>query len=176
METLIAEPKKKKKAPAKKTGSNKDIAASYNKFKEFEGRQYTGMKVGRSHKWNYEAGIWKETKITPDEWEISFSVTKHRVGKAPEGSGAPVGTEYNWYIMANQNVKKLDANTYSTAMSGFKFKLAHKRADKDKWSLSEHTQKKHMVKILQDFAGQLQKEIESEKPIRKPGLGKLPSL
>jgi hypothetical protein len=27
------------------------------------------------------------------------------------GSGAPIGTEYHWYILAHQNVRKLDANT-----------------------------------------------------------------
>ena len=71
----------------------KDIAATYNQFKVFEGRQYTGMKIGRAHKWKYDAGVWKETKVTPDKWEIEYAVNKRRAGKAPEGSGVPVGTE-----------------------------------------------------------------------------------
>src|SRR5690242_20808613 len=29
-------------------------------------RSYSGMKVGRSHKWYYDKGEWKEKKITPD--------------------------------------------------------------------------------------------------------------
>ena len=37
-----------------------NISASYNKFKEFAGKQYTGMKVGRSHKWYYDKGEWKD--------------------------------------------------------------------------------------------------------------------
>jgi hypothetical protein len=82
----------KKKTSVKDTRSR---GASYNRFKEFEGRQYTGMKIGRSHKWHYDQGDWKETKITPDLWEISYAVTKRRVGHAPEGSGVPVGTEYH---------------------------------------------------------------------------------
>jgi hypothetical protein len=167
MEVLSAPPKKKKKPISKKKKAAKDIAATYNEFKEFEGRQYTGMKVGRSHKWNYQKGIWREKKITPDEWEISFETKKRRAGKAPKGSGVPVGTEYNWYIMAHQHVKKLDANTYSTAMAGLKFKLAHKRADKEKWSLSETTQKKHLVLLLQNAADTLLKEIEEEKSTKK---------
>ena len=73
-----------------------DPSRSYNEYKDFEGQQYSGMKVGRSHKWYYDKGEWKETKITPDLWEISYAVTKRRVGKAPEGSGVPVGTEYHW--------------------------------------------------------------------------------
>ncbi|MFL5754423.1 MAG: hypothetical protein ACJ76F_13510 [Bacteroidia bacterium] len=157
---LVAPAQKVKKRAAKAV--KKDRAASYNKFKEFEGKQYTGMAVGRSHKWNYDSGVWKETKVTPDEWKISYAVTKRRAGKAPEGSGVPVGTEYHWYILAAQNVKKLDANTYSTEMSGFKFKLAHKRADKEKWSISELTQKKHLVKILEEMASRIKKEIETQ--------------
>ena len=45
--------KRRAKAPKVAKGSAKagDISASYNKFKEFEGKQYSGMKVGRSHKW-----------------------------------------------------------------------------------------------------------------------------
>src|SRR6266436_406908 len=109
-----------------------DLAVSYNEFKEHEGQRYTGMKIGRSHKWYYDKGEWKEKKITPDLWEISYSVTKCRAGKAPESSGVPVGTEYHWYILSHQNVKKINANDYTTGMSGLKYKLAHKRAGKDK--------------------------------------------
>src|SRR6266581_1226302 len=79
--------KSKRAAPAKKKAvKGKDLAASYNQFKEYKGQQYTGMQVGRSHYWNYDQGQWKETKITPDLWEISYAVTKRRKGKAPKGS------------------------------------------------------------------------------------------
>lgn len=107
------------------------------------------MAVERSHKWYYEQGVWKEKKITPDLWEISHSVTKRRAGKAPEGSGVPVGTEYHWYIISHQNLKKINANDYTTVMSGLKYKLAHKRASKDKWSTTARTQRKHLIKFLQ---------------------------
>ena len=110
--------------------SKKNIAESYNQYKFFEGQQYTGMKIGRSHKWYYDKGEWKDRKITPDLWEIEYQVTKRRAGKAPEGSGVPIGTEYHWYILAHQHVKKLDANSYSTTLTGLKYKLAHKRYDK----------------------------------------------
>jgi hypothetical protein len=143
---------------AKRKAVKKDLSDTYNEFKEFEGKHYTGMKVGRSHKWNYDAGVWRETKITPDLWEISYAVTKRRAGHAPEGSGVPVGTGYHWYILAHQNVHKLNANDYSTAMSGLKFKLAHKRADKNKWSAKGKTQRQHLVKFLQEIIEQLEKE------------------
>jgi len=120
--------KRKIKRPVRKRSAKGDFSVSYNKFKEFEGKQYTGMKVGRTHKWYYDKGEWKEKKITPDLWEISYSVTKRRAGKAPEGSGVPVDTEYHWYILSHQNVKKINANDYTTSMSGLKYQLAHKRA------------------------------------------------
>lgn len=151
--------RKKQSGPeAKKKEVKKDLSASYNKFKKFEGRQYTGMKIGRSHKWYYDQGEWKETKITPDVWEISYAVTKRRAGKAPEGSGVPVGTGYHWYILAHQNVRKLNANDYSTSMNGIKCKLAHKRADKEKWSVTARTQRKRLVKLLQEMIAELEKE------------------
>ncbi|HEX6333942.1 MAG TPA: hypothetical protein VFZ78_06930 [Flavisolibacter sp.] len=135
-------PARKKAAASKaavKKEVNKDLAASYNEFREFEGQQYTGMKIGRSHKWYYDEGEWKEKKITPDLWEISYAVTKRRAGKAPEGSGVPVGTEYHWYILAHQNVRKLNANDYSTTLTGLKYKLAHKRQGKMEYD-SAHTE------------------------------------
>src|SRR3954464_4675549 len=137
----------RKKAPTK----NRDISESYNRYKFFQGKQYTGMAIGRSHKWYYDQGIWLDKKITPDKWLINFEVTKRRAGKAPEGSGVPVGTEYHWYILAHQLVKKLDANTYSTSMNGLKFKLAHKRSTKEDWNTGDKAQRNHLIKILKDF-------------------------
>lgn len=145
----------------KKNGIKKDISKSYNQLKEFEGKKYTGMKVGRTHKWYYDKGEWKEKKLTPDKWQINYSVTKRRAAKAPEGSGVPVGTEYNWYILANQNVKKQDANNYTTTMTGLKYKLAHKRAEKNYWSSSDKAQRKKLVQILEEQIKNLKSEMDS---------------
>jgi len=44
----------KKPGPAKRprtAATKSDPAVSYDEFKEYEGRRYTGMKIGRSHKW-----------------------------------------------------------------------------------------------------------------------------
>jgi len=163
----------------KKNGLKKDISKSYNKFKEFEGKKYTGMKVGRTHKWYYDKGEWKEKKITPDKWQFNYSVNKSRAGNAPEGSGVPVGTEYHWYILANQNVKKLDANSYTTSMIGLKYKLAHKRAESQNWSSSDKAQRKRLIEILEDLIEQVKMEmISTSKIIRdekrnNPPLSKL---
>jgi hypothetical protein len=141
---------------AKKSTTKKDLSESYEKTKSFHGQQYTGMAVGRTHKWYYDKGEWKEKKITPDLWSINYEVTKRRAGRAPEGSGVPVGTEYHWYIAADQTVKKLNANDYSTAMSGFKYKVGHKRADSDKWSASDNAQRKRLVKFLRELIASIE--------------------
>jgi hypothetical protein len=60
-------------------------------------------------------------------------------------------------------VAKLNANDYSTSLRGLKFKLAHKRADKDKWSASERAQRRRAIKILRTLIEELEKqEAETE--------------
>jgi hypothetical protein len=153
-----------KKVSTKKA-NKKDISASYNAFKEFKGQTYTGMQIGRSHKWNYDKGIWRETKVTPERWELSYNVIKRRAGHAPEGSGVPVGTGYHWFILAHQYVEKLNANDYTTSMVGIKFKLAHKRAANKKWSASDATQRKHLIQLLKDMIKEFESEPEKTVPI-----------
>ena len=130
---------------------------TYDQVKEFQGQRYTGMKVGRRHRWKYDAGDWSEKKVTPDRWEFEYKVPKRRAGRAPEGSGAPVGTAYHWYILADQVVTKVDANTYTTEMVGHKFKVAHKRADKTTWSASDAARRRRLVKLLRDMAAELER-------------------
>ncbi len=151
------------KQSTKKTRS--EAAVSYNEFKEYEGQRYTGMKIGRSHRWHYDRGDWKETKITPDLWQISYAVTKRRAGRAPEGSGVPVGTEYHWYVLAHQNVAKQTANDYTTSLTGLKFKIAHKRAGSEKWSATPKTQRKRMIMFLQNVIADLEKQNDSESDV-----------
>jgi hypothetical protein len=156
------------KATAKATAKKKtkplksDETVSYDEFKSYEGRKYTGMKIGRSHKWYYDKGEWKEKKITPDLWQINYAVTKRRAGRAPEGSGVPVGTEYHWYIVAHQNVNKLNANDYTTSMTGLKFKIAHKRADNNKWSASPSAQRRRLIKFLLSVIDDLEEQEAEE--------------
>lgn len=141
--------------------ADKDLSKTYNQFKEFEGKVYTGMKIGRGHKWYYDKGEWKEKKVTPDLWTISYAVTKRRAGRAPEGSGVPVGTEYHWYILAHQHVRKLNANDYTTSLTGLKYKLAHKRADNEKWSASDKAQRRRLIRFLKDIIEKLEKAPEN---------------
>lgn len=153
------------KRKARTATARKSVSRSYNKHKQFDGQHYTGMQVGRSHKWNYDKGVWRETKVTPDRWEISYHVTKRRAGRAPEGSGASVGTAYHWFILSHQYVEKLNANDYSTGMTGVKFKLAHKRADKETWNLSDNAQRQQLIKILKDFIEELEQKPEMTNPV-----------
>ncbi len=75
----------------------------------------------------------------------------------------PVGTGYHWYILAHQNVTKLNADDYSTSMTGVKFKLAHKRADKGTWSASPKAQRNRMIKILKQMIEEL--EAQTDEPV-----------
>jgi hypothetical protein len=103
--------------------------------------------------------------VTPDKWQFSYDVTKRRAGNAPEGSGVPVGTEYHWYILADQKVKKLDANNYTTSMIGLKYKLAHKRADRNNWSLSDNAQRKRLIEVLEALIENIKMEMVSTSKI-----------
>jgi hypothetical protein len=155
-----------KRAASKKTSTaKKDVSSSYDRHKFFQGRQYTGMEVGRSHKWNYDSGVWRETKITPERWELTYNVVKRRAGHAPEGSGVPVGTGYHWFILSHQFVEKLNADDYTTSMVGMKFKLAHKSASKNKWSASDKAQRNNLIKILEGLIDELKKEPEKTVPV-----------
>lgn len=136
----------------------KDVAASYNRLKSFRGKRYTGMEVGGRHKWRYDPGEWREQKVSPDEWTFTYAVNKRRAGRAPEGSGAPVGTAYNWCIVATQIVRKLDADTYSTQMVGAKHKIAHMRASTGAWSASEKTMRRRMAEVLDAMAARLRSQ------------------
>ncbi|SPQ20841.1 8ae02627-6b4c-42d4-9f96-68d528427e71 [Thermothielavioides terrestris] len=126
-------------------------AGGYNALKTFNGRVYSGMAIGGSHMWNYDQGQWKETKVEPDLWKVEFATKKHRARNAPKGSGAPVGTEYHWLLVAHQHVKKIDANTYETRLVGSKYKLAHKLASSNAWSVpTVKAQREREVELLED--------------------------
>ena len=133
----------------------------YDRYKRHGSEQYTGMKVGGTHKWNYDQGEWRERKVTPDDWKIYYKTVKRRVGKAPDESGVPIGTEYNWLIVTHQRVTKLDANSYMTCMEGRKFKVAHKRASKDAWNVSAKTQRKRVIDYLQALIAELEAADEA---------------
>lgn len=123
----------------------------YDAVKSHNGQFYKGMQVGGSHVWNYQPGVWKETKEEPDLWKIDFSTLKKRAKNAPNGSGAPVGTEYHWLIVAHQYVTKTDANTYETHLVGSKYKLAHKNAGSASWSINTvKKQREREIELLDD--------------------------
>jgi hypothetical protein len=162
----MATVKTKASRSAKKSPTKKNVTESYNKPKLYQGKQYTGMAVGRTITWQYDPGIWKDIKVTPDQWDITFNVTKRRRGEAPEGSGAAVGTGYHWLIIGHQFVEKLNADDYTTRLVGMKFKLAHKRADKDKWSATGPTQHKQLIRILKNVIAGLEQNPEMMIPVQ----------
>jgi hypothetical protein len=44
------------------------------------------------------------------------------------------------------------AKDYTTSMTGRKFKIAHKRADNKKWSVSSRAQRRRMIRFLRGVA------------------------
>jgi hypothetical protein len=44
-------------------------------------------------------------------------------------------------------------------MTGLKYKLAHKGAEKEKWNATDNTQRKRLIQILQELIDQLKKEM-----------------
>ncbi|KAJ5153497.1 uncharacterized protein N7482_009975 [Penicillium canariense] len=141
-------------APSKQSYA---AGGGYNALKAYKGQLYSGMAVGGSHTWNYDPGTWKETKEEPDLWRIDFQTNKRRARNAPKGSGAPVGTEYHWLIVGHQHVRKVDANTYATHLTGAKYKLAHKSATAETWSIpTVRGQREREVELLEDARNRVQ--------------------
>jgi hypothetical protein len=130
----------------------KERKKRYNSLKEFNGQKYTGMAVGGNHSWNYEHGTWNETKISPNSWKFEFISNKYRIRQAPIGTGALNNTQYHWYIIADQKVNKIDANTYSTTMTGLKYKVAHRRPNWNYWSnyYRQETYEEIIIRILEE--------------------------
>lgn len=44
-------------------------------------------------------------------------------------------------------------------MTGIKYKLTHKRGEQENWNITEHTQKKLLIRILEGLAIQLKGEM-----------------
>jgi hypothetical protein len=47
-------------------------------------------------------------------------------------------------------------------MTGLKYKVAHKRANKDKWSVTDRTQQKKVIKVLKELSAQLEKKSDKK--------------
>ncbi|KKK24717.1 hypothetical protein P175DRAFT_0426433 [Aspergillus ochraceoroseus IBT 24754] len=134
-----------------KRTTSRGLEGGYNALKSYKGQYYSGMAVGGSHIWNYDQGVWKETKEEPNLWKIDYRTKKRREKKAPQGSGAPVGTEYHWLIVGHQFVKKVDANTYETSLTGSKYKLAYKATTSNSWSVpTVKKQREREIELLED--------------------------
>ncbi len=115
-------------------GRHRAADMGYDDLKAFDGEEYSGMPVGGRHRWHYTDAVWREEKVAPDAWEFTLTSVKRRDRPAPPGSGAAVFSEYHWYLLAHQWVRKIDADSYTTFMSGMKYKVAHKRPHWRAWS------------------------------------------
>jgi len=133
----------------------------FDDLKEFDGHAYSGMPVGGGHTWHYTDAIWRERKVAPDRWEFSLKSIKRRDRHAPPGSGAPPDTLYHWYLLADQRVRKIDEDSYTTFMSGLKYKVAHKRPHWRRWSCEypeQPSETERVIEILRDTLSRLDPE------------------
>ena len=62
-----------------------DAAKTYNEFKVFEGKKYTGMRVGGRHKWYYEKGRVEREKGYPGPLGIQLCGTETACRPCPSG-------------------------------------------------------------------------------------------
>jgi hypothetical protein len=141
-----------------------EYLVAYDDLKEFGGKVYSGMSIGGEHTWEYPDGLWQERKVAPDRWTFTFSSLKRRVRCAPEGSGAPVGTGYHWFILAHQKVQKRDKDTYETLMQGVKYKIAHRRPHWRAWSTAypdHESEREALIRILEEEIAALKSERDS---------------
>lgn len=85
-----------------------------------------GVPINYKAFWHYN-GVWKEKKIKPGNWNISFRATKNR--KARSYGSHPKGRRIRWKIVAFQDVIKTKKGIYQTHMYGKKklIKVGYKR-------------------------------------------------
>jgi len=146
-----------RKAVGRVKGDGNNTVA-FDDLKTFRGNVYSGMSIGGRHVWDYPHGSWQEQKVAPDRWEFSFRSEKKRVHEAPAGSGALPGTQYHWFILAHQRVRKVDQDTYETAMEGVKYKIAHKRPHWRRWSTEypgNAPEREILIRILEEYLAEL---------------------
>jgi len=133
----------------------------YDSLKKFNDHVYSGMRIGGSHKWDYNNAKWFETKIAPDVWQFSFHSVKTRIHNAPINTGAKVQTKYHWYIIGDQIASKLDNNSYKTDMKGLKYKIGHKRPNWRSFSYEypeQESYKERVIKILEETLNKLKND------------------
>lgn len=134
---------------------------AYADEKEHEGQPYRGMKVGGLHLWTYPDGKWTERKVTPQQWDVAFTSLKRRRRRAPEGSGAEVGSGYHWLIVAHQWAGKTDANTYATHLEGSKHLLSFRKPGWKGWTTQQAGHKSaraRTIAILEQLIAELREQ------------------
>ena len=130
--------------------------SSYDAFKDYEGRRYTGMKIGRGHKWRYDEGDWIEKKLRLKNGRSGSRPSSADAATHPRARAfrrAPSTTGTCWPIRARASSTRTPTRpTWSATNS----ELAHKRADKGTWSASEKARRAHLIKILKQMIADLE--------------------
>lgn len=80
-------------------------------------KRIKGVPVKYKAYWRYK-GVWKETKVKPGTWKLSFRATKNR--KAKSYGSHPKGRRIRWKFTGYQDVIKTDKGKYQTHLYGTK--------------------------------------------------------
>lgn len=107
-----------------------------------------GTQVGGPQMWSYPDGKWTERKLTPQRWDVAFTSLQRRRRRAPEGSGAEVGSGHHWLVVAHQWAGKMDANTYATHLEGSKHLLGIRKPGWNGWSTQQEGHKSARVRTI----------------------------
>lgn len=141
---------------------------TFDTLKLFDGKKYSGMRIGGEHHWNYINTEWDEVKTEPDRWNVRMTSIKQRKVGAPTGSGAPTGTQYDWFLVGRQVVEKINENEYKTVFEAHKYKLGHKRPY---WKQPSYMYKeqKSLIQMQLDALNREIREIQEEKKQENKG-------
>ena len=81
---------------------------------KYRTKKKRGVPKGYKHDWDYD-GRWRETKVSPGNWNVGYTATKSRRVKAKYHKGAPpLGTLILWKINGYQMARKVGRNVYRT--------------------------------------------------------------
>lgn len=132
-----------------------------------DGQKYSGTPIGYAHHWKYEDPDVQEQKISPEQWQFKMTCLKRKVQKTNTNGSIQPGTQYHWYFIGDQIVRKIDENTYQTDLNAIKYKLGHKRPYWKGFSYTYEDQIKANKSLNQMKINALNQELQMLKNIEK---------
>ena len=100
-----------------------------------QGNPY-GFRPGNSrYQWDFLKGKWLERRIDANEHSFVLKARFEKTKDAFPTLTGDIGTEFRWFVCADQIARKVDDNAFETLMSGLRFLVGYK---KPKWKQFSH--------------------------------------